>query len=47
MTYLPSVTSLDVAIPPHTLALAGTLNLPKNAQGMIVFAHGSGSSHLI
>jgi putative phosphoribosyl transferase len=39
-----SVTSSDVAIPP--LGLAGTLNLPKSLLGLIVFAHGSGSSHL-
>jgi len=37
-----SVTSADVAIPP--LGLAGTLNVPKGALGLIVFAHGSGSS---
>lgn len=34
--------SLDVVIPP--LGLAGTLNQPRNALGLIVFAHGSGSS---
>ena len=36
------VTSSDVAIPP--LGLAGTLNVPKDALGLVVFAHGSGSS---
>ncbi len=40
----PSVTSSDVAIPP--LGLAGTLNVPRSPLGLIVFAHGSGSSHL-
>ena len=39
---LQSVTSSDVAIPP--LGLAGTMNMPKAALGLIVFAHGSGSS---
>ncbi len=40
----PSVTSSDVVIPP--LGLAGTLNVPKNAAGLVVFVHGSGSSRL-
>ena len=44
MAHLPSVTSSDVILPLHTLA--GTLSLPKNSNGLIVFAHGSGSSHL-
>ncbi len=39
-----SVTSSDVVIPP--LGLAGTLNVPKDPLGLIVFVHGSGSSHL-
>ena len=42
MAYLQSVTSSNVAIPP--LALAGTLSVPKAALGLVVFAHGSGSS---
>jgi putative phosphoribosyl transferase len=37
-------TSSDIIIPPH--GLAGTLSLPKNLFGLIVFAHGSGSSRL-
>jgi putative phosphoribosyl transferase len=37
-------TSSDIIIPPH--GLAGTLSLPKNPFGLIVFAHGSGSSRL-
>lgn len=44
MTRPQSITSSDVMVPPH--ALAGTLTLPKSAHGLIVFAHGSGSSHL-
>ena len=39
---LPPVTSSEVAIPP--LGLAGTLNAPKQPIGLVVFAHGSGSS---
>src|SRR5581483_12169778 len=38
----PGTASLDVIIPP--LGLAGTLTRPSNALGLIVFAHGSGSS---
>jgi len=41
-THLQSVTSSEVAIPP--LGLAGTLNVPKATPGLVVFAHGSGSS---
>ena len=44
MTHPQSITSSDVVIPPHSLA--GTLSVPKNSHGLIVFAHGSGSSHL-
>ncbi len=40
----PSVTSSEVVIPP--LGLAGILNVPKNAAGLVVFVHGSGSSRL-
>jgi pimeloyl-ACP methyl ester carboxylesterase len=43
MAGLQSVTSSDVTILP--LGLAGILNVPKAALGLIVFAHGSGSSH--
>ena len=39
-----SVMSSDVVIPP--LGLAGVLNVPKDPLGLIVFVHGSGSSHL-
>ncbi len=34
----------DIHIPP--LGLAGTLQLPRPADGLVVFAHGSGSSRL-
>ena len=34
----------NVRIPP--LALAGTLRVPSNARGIVVFVHGSGSSRL-
>ena len=44
MTNLQPVTSSDLIIPPHDLV--GTLSLPKNSLGLILFAHGSGSSHL-
>jgi len=36
------VTASDVSIPP--LGLAGTLNVPKEPIGLVVFAHGSASS---
>jgi dienelactone hydrolase len=36
--------SFAVALPP--LGLAGTLNIPNSPLGLIIFAHGSGSSHL-
>ncbi len=39
---LPPATSSEVAIPP--LGLAGTLSVPKQPIGLVVFAHGSGSS---
>ena len=34
----------DVRIPPH--GLFGTLQVPRNASALVVFAHGSGSSRL-
>ncbi len=34
----------DIAIPP--IGLAGSLQIPKNAKALVVFAHGSGSSRL-
>lgn len=36
--------SCDIAIPP--VGLAGNLQIPKNVYALIVFVHGSGSSHL-
>ena len=39
---LPTLASSEVAIPP--LGLVGTLNVPKDPIGLVVFAHGSGSS---
>ena len=39
-----SVASRNVTIPP--LGLAGTLAMPKVALGLVVFAHGSGSSRV-
>lgn len=35
---------VEARVPP--IGLAGTLSIPDNAQGLIVFAHGSGSSRL-
>lgn len=34
----------DVTIPIEQITLYGTLRLPRNPQGIVVFAHGSGSS---
>ena len=36
--------AVEVCVPP--IGLAGTLRIPDDAQGLIVFAHGSGSSRL-
>ena len=36
--------SLEVAIPVNGSTIQGTLTLVDNAQGLIIFAHGSGSS---
>ncbi len=44
MSERQTITSSEVIIPP--LGLAGTLNVPKSALGLVVFAHGSGSSRL-
>jgi len=33
-----------VSIPVHSICLQGNLSLPKAAQGIVLFAHGSGSS---
>ncbi len=36
----------DVVIPAHDALLQGTLAIPKDATGLVAFAHGSGSSRL-
>jgi len=36
--------SRDVSIPP--IGLPGTLDVPRNAHALVIFAHGSGSSRL-
>lgn len=36
--------SHDVAVPTAGVELPGTLELPRNARGLVIFAHGSGSS---
>ncbi|MDZ7737106.1 MAG: alpha/beta family hydrolase [Gammaproteobacteria bacterium] len=38
------IKSQEVAITADSVALNGTLSIPDNAKGIIVFAHGSGSS---
>ena len=35
---------MEIKIRAGSVLLAGNLNIPKNANGIIVFAHGSGSS---
>jgi putative phosphoribosyl transferase len=40
----PPVREEDVAIPVGEVKLAGHLTVPENCRGLIVFAHGSGSS---
>lgn len=35
----------DIAIPVEGGALAGTLEIPVDARGIVLFAHGSGSTH--
>jgi predicted alpha/beta-hydrolase family hydrolase len=35
---------IDIAIPLDRLALEGTLAIPADANGLVIFAHGSGSS---
>ncbi len=39
-------TAVDVVIPSGDVALEGTLTLPAAARGVVLFAHGSGSSRL-
>ena len=40
----PAVRSREVTVPVGAVALAGTLTLPERARGVVLFAHGSGSS---
>ncbi len=40
------VTPQDVSIPVENATLNGNLSVPAGAQGIVVFAHGSGSSRL-
>jgi putative phosphoribosyl transferase len=49
MTHAPAIASFDVAIPATDLdgkmiGLPGRLTLPEAASGLVLFAHGSGSS---
>jgi len=41
---MPSLQTLDVAIPSAAALLQGNLAVPPGARGLVVFAHGSGSS---
>jgi dienelactone hydrolase len=38
--------SREVVIPADSITLAGELNIPAEAEGLVLFAHGSGSSRL-
>ncbi|MEV5321045.1 dienelactone hydrolase family protein [Streptomyces sp. NPDC052687] len=38
------MTSEPVSVPAHGVALAGDLTMPSGAEGVVLFAHGSGSS---
>jgi putative phosphoribosyl transferase len=42
----PSTEALSVSIPAGAVTLRGDLTLPPAAQGLVVFAHGSGSGRL-
>lgn len=43
-TFLSPYAEYDVAIPCGTAILKGNLNIPSQAVGLVIFAHGSGSS---
>lgn len=45
-TILPKPESIDVAVDTGEVRLAGTLTIPSGARGIVIFAHGSGSSRL-
>jgi len=40
----PAAWSREVTVPSGAVSLAGTLTLPERARGLVLFAHGSGSS---
>lgn len=42
----PDPVQRDISVPVPGGALAGTITVPLHARGLVVFAHGSGSSHL-
>jgi dienelactone hydrolase len=42
----PAASRVEVAVPAGPLRLPGTLDLPAGGGGLVVFAHGSGSSRL-
>jgi putative phosphoribosyl transferase len=42
----PPVTELEVTVPEAGIELSGTLGLPDDPAGLVIFAHGSGSSRL-
>jgi putative phosphoribosyl transferase len=44
MKTLPLDKELEIIIPCEGFELKGNLHLPKNAKGLVLFAHGSGSS---
>jgi dienelactone hydrolase len=43
-TYLAEALSTPVVVPAGDIRLAGDLTVPEGAKGLVVFAHGSGSS---
>jgi len=42
----PAISTRSVAVPVGAGSLAGVISVPPHARGLVVFAHGSGSSHL-
>lgn len=42
----PSFVYLNLKIPAAGVTLTGDLSIPENARGLVIFAHGSGSSRL-
>src|SRR6266446_4110314 len=40
----PGTQSVSLQIPAGEVTLAGNLEIPANARGLVLFAHGSGSS---